>query len=118
MNRETTPKEYKIREDKYGNIYFELYLKNLSEYNGRPEYKFAMAYNNCVAFQYENSTEYVIIAVNDILKLDHYRKLRKVMTYQELKRKYDYDGYICVSYFDTRYYDFERAELEGELNDR
>ena len=117
MVRET-PKEYLIKEDEKGDLTVYAYMKELSERNNKPEYRFVMSYYNCVAFKCKNTTEYIIIAVTDYTKLNHYKKLRKVMTYEELRRKYDYDNYIHVAWFDTKYYDFERTDLEGELNGR
>lgn len=117
MTRETK-KDYLIKEDEQGNLILYTYMKELSEIIGDDSYMFVMGYYNCVAFKHENSSDYMIIAVTDPLKLEHYRKLRKVMTAEELRRKYCYDSYIHVSYFNTKYYDFERTELEGELNDR
>lgn len=117
MTRETK-KDYLIKEDEKGDLIVYAYMKELSKNIGEDKYMFVIGYYNCVAFKCENSNDYMIIAVTDLLKLKHYRKLRKVMTAEELRRKYSYDSYIHVSFFSTNYYDFERTELEGELNDR
>ncbi len=117
MTRETK-KDYLIKEDTKGDLIVYAYMEELSKRKGKDEYSFVMGYYNCVAFKCENSTDYMIIAVTDLSKLNHYRKLRKVMTAEELRRKYAYDSYIHISYFDTKYYDFERTNLEGELNER
>ena len=117
MVRET-PKEYLIREDEKGDLMVYHYEKEISAITGNPEYMFVMGYYNCIAIQIEDTTEYSIIAVTDPVILNRYRKLRKVITREELDRKYQYDNYITISWFDTKYYDFERTDLEGELNGR